>query len=60
MCYSVFEDFVSEIYKVKSNPKNKSEKTVAKLILNSLIGKFGMDFIKTVSKLLNKEQHNLI
>lgn len=28
--------------------------------MNSLIGKLGMDFLKPVSKLSNKGQHNLI
>ncbi|KAF2647003.1 DNA polymerase, partial [Lophiostoma macrostomum CBS 122681] len=35
-------------------------KNVAKLILNSLIGRFGKDFYKSVTKLLNKEKHDYI
>lgn len=56
----VFENFVKDIYKIKSNPRNASEKNVAKLILNSLIGRFGMDFLKMVTNLVDKETHNYI
>ena len=57
---SVFDNFVTDIYKIKSNSKNNSEKKVAKLLLNSLIGKFGMDFLKPVTKLFTKEKNDLI
>lgn len=56
----VFNNFVDDIYKIKSNPRNPTEKNVAKLVLNSLIGRFGMDFNKIVSKLVDKETHNHI
>ena len=58
--YNVFDDFVTDIYKIKSNPRNKSEKTVAKLLLNGIIGKFGMDFLKQITQLLDKEKYNKI
>jgi hypothetical protein len=46
---------------IKSNPRNEIEKkNVSKLGLNSLIGRFGMNFLKSVSKLVNKETHNHI
>lgn len=57
---NVFNSFVDEISKIKLNPKNPTEKNIAKLILNSLIGRFGMNFLKTVTKLVNREGHNLI
>lgn len=56
--FHVFKDFVNDIYKIKSNPRNKTEKNVAKLILNSIIGRFGMDFTKTVTRLVDSKQHN--
>lgn len=56
----VFNKFVEDIYKIKSNPRNDTEKNVSKLILNSLIGRFGMDYLKMVTNLVNKETHNHI
>ena len=56
----MFDKFIEDIYKIKSNPRNPTEKNVSKLVLNSLIGRFGMDFLKTVTKLVNKETHNHI
>lgn len=56
--YNVFHEFVSDVYKVKSNPKNDTEKNVAKLILNSLIGRFGMDYSKSITKLVDGDQYN--
>lgn len=55
----VFTKFVSNIYEKKSNTTNKTERNLAKLILNSLIGKFGMDLFKPTSKLLDYNKHNL-
>lgn len=57
---SIFNSFVYDIYKIKNNPRNDTEKNVAKLILNSLIGRFGMNFLKTVTKLVNRKEHDLI
>jgi hypothetical protein len=57
---SIFNSFVEDIYKIKNNPRNDTEKNVAKLILNSLIGRFGMNFLKTVTKLVDRKGHNLI
>lgn len=56
----VFSDFVSKIYNIKNNYRNKSERNISKLILNSLYGKFGMYFLKGVTKLHDQEKHNLV
>jgi hypothetical protein len=56
----VFLSFVNKITEMKVNASNKSERNVAKLILNSLIGRFGMNFLKNVTKLLNSKDHDLI
>lgn len=58
--YNVFDEFVNDVYKVKSNPRNGTEKNVAKLILNSLIGKFGMNLYKSVTKLVDNDQHDIL
>lgn len=53
----VFDSFVNDIYRIKSNPRNKSEKNVAKLILNSLIGRFGMKIEKNKTTIVPEEKH---
>lgn len=57
---NIFDEFVNTIYEMKTSPRNISEKNVAKLILNSLIGRFGMNPKKTVTKILTAEEHNKI
>ena len=39
----VFTDYIDRWYKVKENAKNDVERSLAKLMLNSLYGKFGMN-----------------
>lgn len=39
----VFNDYIDRWYKVKENAKNDVERSLAKLMLNSLYGKFGMN-----------------
>ena len=39
----IFRDYVLKNYKIKQNAKNPSERFIAKLILNSLYGKFGQE-----------------
>lgn len=39
----VFKDYIDRWYKVKENAKNGTERSLAKLMLNSLYGKFGMN-----------------
>ena len=39
----VFKDYIDRWYKVKENAKNDVERSLAKLMLNSLYGKFGMN-----------------
>jgi DNA polymerase family B len=57
---TIFNSFVEDIYKIKNNPRNDTEKNVAKFILNSLIGRFGMNFLKTITKLVDRKGHDLI
>jgi hypothetical protein len=55
----VFTGFVNKLTEMKVNASNPSERNVAKLILNSLIGRFGMDFLKDITKILDGEKHDL-
>jgi len=57
---NVFKDFVNSVYILKANAKNETERNVAKLILNSLIGRFGMDFLKSITKLVDGKTHNIL
>ena len=42
--FNVFDDYISEIYKIKeSSHKSDSWYTISKLLLNSLYGRFGMN-----------------
>ena len=58
--YGAFDRYVKEVYDIKANPRNKVERNISKLILNSGIGRFGMDYLKPVTKLLNEKEHNLV
>lgn len=40
---NVFKDYIDRWYKVKENAKTPAERQLAKLMLNSLYGKFGMN-----------------
>ena len=46
----VFKDYIDRWYDVKKNAKTETERSLAKLMLNSLYGKFGMNDIR-VSKI---------
>lgn len=48
---------MTKIYNVKCNPKNQTEKNLAKLILNSLIGRFGMNINKNKTSLVTEDKH---
>ena len=41
--YNVFKDYIDRWYTVKENAKTPAERQLAKLMLNSLYGKFGMN-----------------
>jgi hypothetical protein len=56
----VFVGFVNHLNKIKSKPKNKSEKKAAKDTMNSNIGRYGMDYRKYITKVVNAETHNEI
>ena len=51
-----FDSYVNEFYNIKKDSINKTERNLAKLFLNSLYGKFGMNIINSKIELLNNEQ----
>ena len=49
----MFKDYVNRIYSIKSNPTNKTQKAVAKSLLNNLLGRFGINLEKSVTKVVS-------
>ena len=42
--YNIFEEFISELYKIKESHKKEDPwYAISKLLMNSLYGRFGMD-----------------
>ena len=50
----VFKSYVESLYKYKSSD-NQTIKAISKLLLNSLLGRFGLDINKYVTHLVDKE-----
>lgn len=49
---NVFKDYISKVYNIKSNPVNNTQKSMAKSLLNNLLGRFGITLDKSVTKLV--------
>lgn len=49
----VFKDFVKDVYSIKTNPKDSTQKQTAKSILNNLMGRFGIRLEKSVTKVMS-------
>jgi hypothetical protein len=49
----VFTKYVGELYELKSNTEGV-EKAINKSLLNNLLGRFGMNIIKAITKMLKK------
>nr|YP_005351174.1 DNA polymerase type B2 [Peltigera malacea]AEK48302.1 DNA polymerase type B2 [Peltigera malacea] len=56
---NVFNHYVSDLYKVKSN-NTGSIKVIAKSLLNNLLGRFGLNVYKPVTKIVNEDTFNFI
>ena len=52
----MFNSYIHEIYNHKVNATNSTEKSIAKSLLNNLLGRFGIDLNKSESKLLTNDQ----
>ena len=51
----MFKSYVEKVYNIKSNPINKTQKSMAKSLLNNLLGRFGIKLDKAVTKLVTKK-----
>lgn len=52
----VFTDYINKVYPIKSNTTNKSQKAMAKSLLNNLLGRFGINMDKPITKILSREE----
>lgn len=58
--HNVFTDYVNNLYHIKCNTTDKVEKDITKRLLNHLLGRFGMNIIKPVTKLVSNDELSLI
>jgi len=54
---NVFKKYVSEIYKIKSTTIDEVERSIAKSLLNNLLGRFGMGMDKFVTELVTEDKY---
>ena len=55
----IFKNFVDELYKIRLDyPKSDPMNYIAKIILNSLYGRFGMNDNFIISQIMNKEDYD--
>lgn len=53
---SIFKDYVKDLYELRLDSKSDDMKNIAKLLLNSLYGRFGMKVFIEGTKFLNEEE----
>lgn len=58
--FCVFDDYIHDIYKLKANPVNKSQKSIAKSLLNNLLGRFGISLDKPKTELVSNKRFDII
>lgn len=56
----VFKDLVKDVYNIKTNPKDNTQKQTAKSILNNLLGRFGIRLEKSVTKVSSGKSFNIL
>jgi hypothetical protein len=56
----VFDSYISEIYKLKANLINKSKKSLAKSLLNNLLGRFGINLDKPITEVVSENNFDAI
>jgi hypothetical protein len=55
----VFSEYVAELHELKAKAVG-SRRAIIKSLLNNLLGRFGMNIIKPITKSVNREQYNYI
>jgi len=56
----VFKDYVNDIYGLKANPINNSQKSIAKSLLNNLLGRFGISLDKPITEVVRQKKFDTI
>lgn len=54
--YNVFKDYIEHFYDIKSTTKSSVTKMIAKSLLNNLIGRFGLNIDKSVTRLISYDE----
>lgn len=57
---NIFKRYVDFIYNIKTNPKDSTQKSMAKSPLNNLLGRFGIKIDKLVTKLVSNKKFELL
>lgn len=57
---NVFTKYVDKIYAIKSSTKDKRQRTVAKSLLNNLLGRFGINIEKTIIDVISQKDFDRI
>lgn len=55
---NVFDKYIEEFYKIKLLSTDNIERSIAKSLLNNLLGRFGLTIDKQVTKLVSKQEFN--
>ena len=50
---NLFKKYIENIYKIKSNPINSTQKSLAKSLLNNLLGRFGIQIYKPITDIVS-------
>ena len=58
--YNVFKEYIDRFYKIKSTTGSSVTRMVAKSLLNNLIGRFGLNIDKTVTRLISYQEYQEI
>ena len=54
----MFKSYVSDLYNIKKNSTNTVQRNIAKLMLNSLYGRFGMKEITSQIKIMSNQVYS--
>lgn len=56
--YKVLDSYINKVYAIKSNPINPTQKSMAKSLLNNLLGRFGINLEKAITEVLTSKEFN--
>lgn len=56
-CENVFNKYIEEFYNIKSTTTDEIMKSIAKSLLNNLLGRFGLNIDKFITELVSQERY---